>query len=143
MGGHCSGHWGGIALDPAGRQRQVPGARERRLAYGIGAEVTEPGVIRQDGKGAALPSASQTARARTVWRLARGRPLEIDMLACCIAEMRSLVGLTMPTIDMIFDRALLGIREVRLQRQRRQCRRIDATPRPTLGIAVQQSSGVS
>jgi 2-dehydropantoate 2-reductase len=31
---------------------------------------------------------------------------EIDVLACSIAEMLSLVGLTTPTIDMVFDRAL-------------------------------------
>jgi 2-dehydropantoate 2-reductase len=38
---------------------------------------------------------------------ARGRPLEIDVLACSIAEMRSLVGLTTPTIDMVLDLARL------------------------------------
>lgn len=36
---------------------------------------------------------------------------EIDVLACAIAEMRSLVGLTTPTIDMVLDLARLrGIR---------------------------------
>jgi 2-dehydropantoate 2-reductase len=45
--------------------------------------------------------------------LTRGRPLEIDVLACSIAEMRGLVGLTTPTIDMVLDLARLrGIREV-------------------------------
>ena len=45
--------------------------------------------------------------------LTRGRPLEIDVLACSIAEMRCLVGLTTPTIDMVLDFARLrGIREV-------------------------------
>ena len=40
-------------------------------------------------------------------KTSRGRPLEIDVLACSIAEMRSLVGLTTPTIDMVLDRARL------------------------------------
>jgi 2-dehydropantoate 2-reductase len=45
--------------------------------------------------------------------LTRGRPLEIDVLACSIAEMRSLVGLATPTLDMVLDRArLCSIREV-------------------------------
>jgi hypothetical protein len=43
----CSGRRGGIALDPAERQWQVLGP-ERVIGC-----VTEPGVIRQDGKGAA------------------------------------------------------------------------------------------
>jgi len=45
--------------------------------------------------------------------LTRGRRLEIDALACSIAELRSMVDLTTPTIDMVFDTAgLRGIREV-------------------------------
>ena len=38
----------------------------------------------------------------------RGRPLEIDALACSIAEIRSQVGLTTPTIDMVLDFARLA-----------------------------------
>ena len=57
--------------------------------------------------------AAREHRMSMLQNLTRGRPLEIDVLACSIAEMRSLVGLTTPTIDMVLDRARLrGIREV-------------------------------
>jgi hypothetical protein len=70
--------------------------------------------------------------------LTHGRPLEIDVLACSIAEMRSLVGFTTrPSIWFSTSRA-------------RHPKRLIRTPTPplptdglTLGIAVQQSSGVS
>ena len=76
--------------------------------------------------------------------LTRGRSLEVEVLACSIAKMRRLLGLTKPTIDVVVELARLrGIPDVRSERQLRHCRQIDATAGPTLGIAVQQSSGLS
>lgn len=45
-----------MALDPDGRQWRTLGTdRAIGCVYWVGAEVAEPGVIRQDGRGAALP----------------------------------------------------------------------------------------
>jgi 2-dehydropantoate 2-reductase len=61
----------------------------------------------------AIAAAAREHRMSMLQDLTRGRPLEIDVLACSIAEMRCLVGLTTPTIDMVLDFARLrGIREV-------------------------------